>query len=146
MKKSAEMMRLDRDLKNDPELAKNFKEAVKEAAQSGTCKNDIEVIALAAKSFGYEISIGEMERSAAAKEELDPEEMKQVAGGDSECDYVWQTDHEDEYGHNNWCMTAWHCQMVTLHTETESKHVRCFSDYLCDDMYNCSYFSWVGAY
>ena len=58
MKKSAEMMRLDRDLKNDPELAKKFKEALREAAQYGIYKSEGELITRVAESFGYETSMG----------------------------------------------------------------------------------------
>ena len=137
MKKTEEMMRFDRDLKADPELVKKFSEATKEASESGTCKGDIEVIARAANSLGYEISMEEMERSVAEKEEMDPAEM--AGGGKSECDYFWKTDYEDEYGHNKYCVTLWHCENITLHTETNDHGARCFSDYQCSEIYYCSY-------
>ena len=138
MKKSKEMMRLDRDLKDNPELEKKFIEAMKEATGSGTYKNDTEVIIQVAKSFGYEISMAEMERSIAAIEEVDPEEMEQVSGGDSDCDALWTTVGEDEYGHNYWCVTMWHCEMITMHTSTDRDNVYCFHNYLCNNYFLCS--------
>ncbi len=141
MKKSEEMMRLDRDFKADSELEKKFNEAMTEAAQSGTCENESELIVRAAKSLGYEISAGELERSKAAKEELDPEEMKLAAGGEEGCWRLWDTKYEDEYGHSDWCLTVWHCETVTMHTSTESKHVSCWSNYACSSNEICwSYF------
>ena len=137
MKKSEEMMRLDRDLKADPELAKKFNEAIAEAAKSEACENENELIALVAKSLGYEISAGELERIKAAKEELDPEEMTLAAGGEENCECLWKTKKEDEYGHANKCLTAWHCEIVTLHTETKSTDVWCFSKYRCSDVEIC---------
>lgn len=136
MKKSEEMMRLDRDLKNDPELAKKFKEAMREAAQTGTCKSEGELITRVAKSFGYGISMGELERTKAAKEELDPQELELAAGGEENCTCMWERSTDDEYGHGAWCVTAWHCEMVTLHTSTESKHAWCFYDYTCTDLFH----------
>ena len=44
--------------------------------------------------------------------------------------------NRSEYGHGSWCVTAWHCELVTLHTSTESKHVWCFYDYKCTDLFH----------
>lgn len=44
MRKSEEMLRLDRDLKTDPELEKKLNEAMTEAAKSETCKNENDLI------------------------------------------------------------------------------------------------------
>ena len=86
----------------------------------------------------YGVSTEEVERSIAAVEEMDPEEMEQVAGGesDSKCHMVfgWFDGAEDEYGHSVWCYTAWHCETLTLHTSTKSKLVKCFSNYSCHNL------------
>ena len=83
MKRTEEMIRLDKDLKADPELRKKFREAMLETNKSGTYQNDRELMIEAAKTLGYKISVGELERSIAEKEEVDPQEMEQVAGGES---------------------------------------------------------------
>ena len=140
MKRTEEMIRLDKDLKADPELRKKFREAMLEANKSGTYQNDRELIIEAAKTLGYEISVGELERSIAEKEEVDPQEMEQVAGGESgesHCDFFWKQDLEDEYGHGNWCVTLWHCEVVTMHTSSDSKREWCMANYRCSDLYYC---------
>ena len=135
------MLRLDRDLKTDPELEKKLNEAMTEAAKSETCKNENDLIIWAARHLGYEISAGELERLKAVREEMDPEEMKLVSGAEEDCWRLWETGYEDEYGHGDWCVTAWHCEMVTLHTSMKSKYVACWSNFRCSSSEVCwSYF------
>ena len=50
MKRTEEMIRLDKDLKADPELRKKFREAMLKANKSGTYQNDRELMIEAAKS------------------------------------------------------------------------------------------------
>ena len=59
-----------------------------------------------------------------ALQELDDSELDSVAGGD------W-TDGEDECGHDSSCITLWHCYSVTLHTSSETMHVKCWTDWIC---------------
>ena len=135
MKKSDEMMRFEKDLAADEELAKKLDEAVKEATQEDGVTCDGEALVRAARSLGYQLSLTELEQEAADKEPLDLEEMELIAGGASEvshCTFIYKTSTEDEHGHNAWCYTAWHCLTVTLHTKTESTEVQCWSDYRCN--------------
>ena len=78
MSKSEEMLRLERDLNEQPEL----------------------------------------------REKLEAE-TKRIAEGGS-----W-SDQKDEKGHDGACLTAWHCYAATLHSDTESKSVSCWKNYLC---------------
>ena len=132
VQKSTEMQRFEKDLAADGELRKKLDEAAKKAVDSGECTCDGDVLIRAANSLGYEISLGEVERMQAGMEELDPEELEKVSGGsDSACFPMVIATEEDEHGHDSMCLTAWHCLAATLHTETESKRVNCWSDYLC---------------
>ena len=136
MKKSAEMLRLEKDLAADRELQRKMDEAVKEAAGSGTCACDGEVFSEAARALGYDIPPSELERMHAEIETLDLEEMEQVSGGEDDDDYAYceaidMVPYEDEYGHDSFCLAAWHCATVILHTGTESHKVMCWSNYLC---------------
>ena len=71
-------------------------------------------------------------------QELDQDEMEAVNGGaenKSECSIAWDVAAQDEKGHNNWCLTLWHCGLITCHTETNSQKVYCYSDYKCHSYY-----------
>ena len=80
----------------------------------------------AAAALGYTLTLEELERSVAEMQELDPDELDTAAGGKA----------TDEKGHDAACITAWHCFIVTLHTEAKEKRVACWSDYTCLDLYN----------
>ena len=78
-------------------------------------------MAKAAAELGYSISAADLERSAAEIQELDLDELENVAGGVS----------TDEDGNDTFCITAWHCFTAALHTEAKSKDAACWSDYKC---------------
>ena len=121
--KQTEMERLEKDLKESKDLQAKWEEAIETASKSGV-ESDGEAMVKAAESFGYTIDIAELEKVAAKAQELSEEELSQTVGGTS-------GRGEDEYGHDNTCVTAWHCCLVTCHTETEDKRATCFSDYVC---------------
>ena len=84
------------------------------------------------------ITADDLERNFAEKESLDPNELASVAGGmDS-----WG---EDEYGHDAWCVTLWHCHYVTLHTSNETnRQVACWSNHRCTmEYYSGCYNNWA---
>ena len=120
MGKSEELLRLERDLNEQPELRKKLDAECKHIAEAKDAKCDGEIMVRAAAALGYTITLEELERATAAVQELDPDEMA-AAGGR----------REDEKGHNTWCLTAWHCFSVTLHTETKEKFAACWSDWDC---------------
>ena len=123
MSKSEELLRLERDLNEQPELREKLNAECKRIAEAGEAKSDGEVLVKAAAALGYTVSQEELERAAAAAQELDPDEMNAAAG--------WRISGEDEKGHENWCLTAWHCFTATLHTETKEHYAACWSDWDC---------------
>ena len=97
-------------------------------------KCDGEVLVWAAAALGYTISLEELERLAAAAQELDPDEMN-AAGGVFDCGV-------EEKGHELICLTAWHCFTVTMHTETKHQYAACWKDYACAPVYHKVYNLW----
>ena len=134
MKKSEEILRLEKDLAQNKELSEQFKIAMEEAGKSGECKCDGEVMVRAAASLGYEISLAEIERMAAESEKLELGEMEKIAGGncdkDWDCNFDYQGCH-DEHGLHHICVVTWHCLTAFMHTESEDHQNVCFSDYSC---------------
>ena len=146
IKKSDELKKFEEALSTDENLRKNYEAALKKIADEGTAKTDGEVMVKAANDLGFEISIEEMERLFAEMQELDEQELGEVAGGgcgypsnvniekDScPCDSTIQMagHSEDESGHDGFCAMTWHCLGAFLHTDTDSKNVTCWKDYLC---------------
>ena len=141
MDKKSEIYRLRNDLISDKEFAAKFDALSKEVIDSGECKCDGDVVAKAAQKLGYDISVPDIERMQASVEELNPEELEQLAAGekgdmycgkDYDCMLMYHQQKEDGYGHNEICVTAWHCLTAFLHTETKGKErVSCWSDFVC---------------
>ena len=143
-----ELKRFEADLKNNEELKRKFEEALKRQVEGGEAQSEGEVMVRAAKELGYDISIAALEQTRAEAEELDPEALKDAAGGDDGvggydhtrtdncwkeylCAVVNRTSYEDLEGHDTWCITAWHCYAATLHTEGGTEKEKCWSDYKC---------------
>ena len=138
MQKSEEMKRLEADMASDKELNEKFYKTVDSTAGEKTAQSDGELFAKAAAKLGYNITAADFEKLDAEREEVSPDELEQVAGGFNEgcildygCVYAFNQDEHDEEGHNGGCLTAWYCYTVTLHTETKSKKVNCWSNYMC---------------
>ena len=123
MNKTPEMARMEADLSASEALREQLDTAMKRIAEAGEAQSDGEIFEKAAAELGYQITAAELERVSAANEEISPDEMELAAGAGG----------EDGDGHDNWCLTAWHCHAITLHT-TPSKgneDVACFDNYLC---------------
>ena len=144
MQKSDEVKRFEADINASRELRVRFRDECKRLAESGNYTNDAEISCAAAVALGYGLTQADFERQSAAMEQVDDEALKDVAGGntpfddmfsclkDYACFSLYETDEfEDEYGHNGWCLTAWHCESVTLHTESATKNTFCWKNYLC---------------
>ncbi len=119
MSKNEELQRLERDLNEQPELREKLDAEIKRIAGAGEAQCDGEAMVKAAASLGYTITIEELERAAADLEKLDDDELDAAAGG-----------AQDEK-HTNWCIKSWYCFAALRHTDTESKDVACWSDYVC---------------
>lgn len=121
-------------LKESEELQQQFQDAMKRVAESGEKSHEQEVIVAAASELGFEFTVEELDRSRAEAQELDDAELEAVAGGSGGpgCGSVYD-EPEDEHGHDNSCVTLWHCHAITLHTQTNSTFVNCWSDWMCMD-------------
>ena len=142
MSKSEEMKRLEAAMASDKELREKFSKTVDRIAGEKTVQNDGDLFAKAAQEIGFNITAADFERLDAENEEVSTDELESVAGGvdndnwclkNYECYAVYECSRGegDEYGHHNWCVTAWHCNSATLHTKTESDTVSCWKNYCC---------------
>ena len=127
MKKTEEMLRLERDMNGDPELREKLDAEIRRIVEAKEAESDGEAIAKAAAALGYAITAEELERSAAEMEAVDDDELDGVSGGEI---------GQDEHGHDLWCVVSWHCYTALRHTETENKEAACFKDYLCPFAYH----------
>ncbi|MBO6041428.1 MAG: hypothetical protein J6P58_09455 [Oscillospiraceae bacterium] len=129
---------------SDEQFREKLFETFKRLAEENPGLNDSEVMVKAAAEFGYTITAGELERFDAKTKVLDPDDLAKVSGGvdnrpghdlncwkDYLCTFVYIAPLEDEYGHNSFCWTAWHCFAAMLHTESEDDSVYCWSNYIC---------------
>ena len=123
MGKSEEMLRMEREMNEQPELREKLEAECKRIAEAGEAQNDGEIMVQAAAALGYTVTMEELERSVAEMEKLDLDELDDVAGG-----YHVET---DEKGHDTFCWTIWHCLVASMHTESKEKLVACLKDYNC---------------
>ena len=88
MSKSEEMLHLEHDMSEKPELREKLEAEIKRITEAGEAENDGETLAKAAAALGYTITPEELERFNADFEKLDDEELDTVAGGGlfSDCD------------------------------------------------------------
>ena len=139
MTKSEEMKRFEADMASDKELYEKFCRTVDRIAGEKNVQSDGELFAKAAQELGYNITAADFERLDAQNEEVSPDELENVAGGEwcwknYGCVSTWhcfEPEDEDKDGHNVWCFTAWHCMAATLHTEGETHGEACWNNYLC---------------
>ena len=125
---SEEMKRFDSDMNSKEELVARYWEICDRLSKEmkGSGASETELMAKAANELGYQITAEDLERSIADHETLDPEELAVVTGG------IEGITGEDEYGHDGWCVTLWHCHAITLHTEHENNRmVACWSNHRC---------------
>ncbi len=127
MTKTEEMKRLEADMASDKKLYEKFNKTVDRIAGEKTAQSDGDLFAKAAQELGYNITAADFEKLDAEREEVSADELELVAGGGGE--------DEDDKGHDNWCVTLWHCFTVTAHTSTETKMVACWKDYSCTFAY-----------
>ena len=138
MSKSEELLRLERDLNEQPELQEKIDTEIRRIAEAGEAECDGEAMAKAAAALGYTITLEELERAAADLEKLDDDELD-AAGGMDPADESYREQAErrakiigkDEYGNYTYCFGPWHCYAAMLHTETVVRNVRCWNDYRC---------------
>ncbi len=145
IERNENIIKFEKALSVDENLRNKYEAALKKIADEKLAESDGEAMVKAAKELGYEISIDEMERSFAAIQELDDEELSDAAGG--EVSKISKTKSkskkpcgtaimkaqkaEDENGHGGFCLGVWHCFTAFLHTDSDSDGVACLADYRC---------------
>lgn len=82
---SEELLKFQEMLKNDPEKLKAYDEAVEKLTKEKSVVLEAEAAQKAAKELGYELSIEELTRVFAEKQDLDDDELDEVAGGWEGC-------------------------------------------------------------
>ena len=72
--------------------------------------------------LGYDVPLADLERSLAAAQELDDDELDAISGGAGTAD-----------SHTDWCMGRYYCYTAFLHTDdhTTDHNRACWSDYKC---------------
>ena len=126
MSKSEELLRMERDLNEQPELREKLDAEIKRIAEAGEAESDGEAMAKAAAALGYTVKVEELERTTADLEKLDDDELE-ASGGDAFSRKI----KEDEHGHDEGCVVTWHCFVAFLHTESKSTDVSCWKDHKC---------------
>lgn len=115
-------------LAKDKELREAFDEKCKKIVEAKEADNDGEVLVKAAEQLGWSLSMEELERIYADREELSEEDLEQISGGDY--DYI-DPRYEDEQGHDTICVMFWHCYTIMRHTDAEDEYTACWSNYSC---------------
>ena len=96
MGKSEELQRLERDLKEQPELREKLEAEIKRIAETKEAESDGEAMVKAAAALGYTITPEELDRSAVDLEKLDDDELDAAGGGDSGgCDWFFFSGNKD---------------------------------------------------
>ena len=138
MSKSEELLRLERDLDEQPELREKLEAEIKRIAETKEAESDGEAMVKAAAALGYTITLEELERATADLEKLDDDELDAAGGArkkgktaEERLEERVKNTERDEYHHRLHCNDFWHCYIVTLHTETAVKNVACWSNHSC---------------
>ncbi|MBR3019074.1 MAG: hypothetical protein IKH57_18685 [Clostridia bacterium] len=150
MGKSEEMLRLERDLDEQPEMREKLEAEIKRIAETKEAECDGEAMVKAAAALGYTITLEELERAAADLEKLDDDELETAGGVSYEtvddrksvnyskgCNKAQKTfirakNSKDEKGRDGCCTYDWHCGMAFKHSNSKSKDTYCWGDYLCE--------------
>ncbi len=114
MAKSENIIKFEEALKTK-EKREAYEAALKKIAEEKSAKSDGEAIQKAAKELGFDISMEDLERNYASKQEVEDEELDAVAGG--------------------WCWKSHGCHYVISHSKEIDETEDCFSEYICLNSY-----------
>ena len=106
---------------SDESLAAKFEEELRNAAAAGAT-SDSEVISMAAAAMGVQITAEEVEQETAERQRIADEDLEMIAGGASGAG-------EDRFGHDNWCITVWHCYLTLTHDDGNAERHHCVKSY-----------------
>ena len=113
MAKSENIIKFEETLVNDEAKHKAFDDAYKKIMEEKSVGSNNEAVVKAAKEIGFDISIEELERSYAEKQEMNDDELDKVAGaGGNDCLTAYKC--------GKWsmepCMSGYYC-MLDHHIE-----------------------------
>ena len=100
------MKQVRQAFRDHPELRARYEDELNRFAKG---KSDPEAVVQAIRDvLGMDITLADLEKAAAAEEELDPEELEQVAGGESDewcwkdyrCCYIYEDPPDDSASGN----------------------------------------------
>ena len=128
MSETPEVAKFKADMSASKELREKFDAAAKRIADEGGAESDGELFEKAAAELGYQITTTELERLAAEQEELDSEELEQVAGGGRNEMRKYDSDWNER-----WCWFDWHCYTALMHTtpERDNEITSCWENFRC---------------
>ena len=78
------LKKIEEALRGDRALAEKFKVELKRLIEEKSVANKDEALVKAAQEVGFEVSLADLDKAKAAVQELDPEEMSKVAGGEDD--------------------------------------------------------------
>jgi predicted ribosomally synthesized peptide with nif11-like leader len=116
MSKSENILAFEAALKENKELQEKFEAAAKRIVENKEASSDSEVLVKAAAEIGFTLTMEELERAFAQIQELNEEELENVAGGAAA-------------KNDDWCAFSHHCYIAFLHTYDGSTTAACWDNY-----------------
>ena len=116
MSKSESILAFEAALQESKELQEKFVAAQKRIIENKEAESDGELLVKAAAEVGFTLTMEELERAMAQKQELNDEELDNVAGGASNT--------------QNLCWKDYSCSFVYHHDSTD-KDDFCALNYFC---------------
>ena len=98
-------------LQGDKKLEEQFRQELEHIDSEKLAESGTEAIIKAAKALGYELTEADMDKVKAELQALDPEELKNAAGG-------------------GWCWGSYACYTV-YHHDGDKEDETCWKDYAC---------------
>ncbi len=106
------------DVEKDKEFGKKFKEELKAIAEAGKVKSDGEAVIEAAKAFGYDIKMSDLEKRTAEMQKMDDSELAAVSSGEG-----------GKY--DDFCVSDYTCYVTWKHPDDSEDGDKCWSEYGC---------------
>lgn len=123
------LKKLEAALRENRELAEKFEAELKRINEEKLAANEREAFAKAANTLGFELTAADLEKAAAAAQQLDPEELDKVSGGGGEAP------------DDDWCLFDYSCYTAYHHPKHKEGDLEpCWSDYGCITVkHHCNY-------
>lgn len=117
MSKTETMLAFEAAMKENEELREKYVAAQKRIAQNKEAASDGELLVKAAAEVGFTLTLEEIERSFAQSQEIDDEELDNVAGGAKK--------------KASSCWVDYYCHYAFEHDSDGNIDRDCFQEYIC---------------